>query len=107
LWKEDGEIEFFLQQNSTANTTISSYGCVNSIFVNAKSLQTIIKENNISHIDFIKFDIEGSEFEVVNDEFIKTAYPIIDNWFFELHPHVCPNYEEKKENILSLVLLMI
>jgi FkbM family methyltransferase len=47
------------------------------IKVNTKKLETIFDENNVSHINYLSIDVEGSEFEVIksiND----VSIPIIE-----------------------------
>lgn len=102
VWKTDENILFYIQENVTANTTIGAYGSVNSVSVTGKKLQTIVKENNIEHVDFIKFDIEGSEYEVLTEDEIKFLSPIVDNWYFEFHSHVYPHEKPREEQILKL-----
>ena len=41
-------------------------GKINIIKVKCKSLASILSENNVSYIDFLSIDTEGSEFEVIS-----------------------------------------
>jgi FkbM family methyltransferase len=40
--------------------------CSDLIEVNAKTLDSILEENNITHIDLLSLDVEGYEYEVLN-----------------------------------------
>ena len=93
LWNKNENLTFYIiPSNTTANSAIDTGG--QAITVMGKTLQTIIEENSITHIDLLKMDIEGSEFKILNDEFINYCYPIIDNWFLEVHAHgqYCSNF---------------
>lgn len=63
------------------------------IKVNTKKLETIFDENNVSHINYLSIDVEGSEFEVIKsinfdkvfidvigfeNNYIDTSIPIIE-----------------------------
>lgn len=53
--------------------------------VKKMGIQTILDFNSLTHVDFMKLDIEGSEFEVLaSDEFAKAA-PKIDVIMGEIH----------------------
>lgn len=69
LWREDSSIKFFSPLNS-AHVSHSITNIQNSnqyITVAGKKLSTIMKELNHQHIDYLKLDIEGAEFEVVEN----------------------------------------
>lgn len=98
VWKKDEDINFYIvDYNTTSNSAVSPTS--NSVKVIGKTIQTLIKENNIAHLDLIKMDIEGSEFEVINDESLEYLYPIVDNWFLEVHtyPQYCSNFNHCRE----------
>lgn len=44
----------------------SKYGPVEEVQMQAKSLKTVIRENNIKHISLLKIDTEGHEMHVLN-----------------------------------------
>lgn len=93
VWKKDENIKFYIvDHNTTSNSAVSPTN--HSIDVVGKTLPTLIEENAITHLDLIKMDIEGSEFEVITDELLDYLYPIVDNWFLEVHtyPQYCDNF---------------
>jgi len=55
----------------------------NAIEVPVKRFETLCKENNHSHIDLLKMDIEGAEYEVIED--IMTSSITIDQILVEFH----------------------
>ena len=98
VWKNDEDIKFYIvDYNTTSNSAVSPTN--NSVTVSGRTIPTLIKENNIDHLDLIKMDIEGSEFEVINDQLLEYLYPIVDNWFLEVHtyPQYCSNFNHCRE----------
>jgi FkbM family methyltransferase len=59
----DGELDLFLGQDSN-HSLINITNKKERI--NVKSLQTVLLENNIQIIDFLKIDCEGAEYEILN-----------------------------------------
>lgn len=103
LWGEDENLTFYtIPFNTTANSAVATGG--QALTVIGKKLQTIIKENNIEHIDLLKMDIEGSEFKILNDDFINYCYSVVDNWFLEVHayPQYCSNFTVCQERIIDM-----
>ena len=103
LWGEDENLTFYnIPSNTTANSAVATGG--QALTVTGKKLQTIIKENNIEHIDLLKMDIEGSEFKILNDDFINYCYSVVDNWFLEVHayPQYCSNFTVCQERIIDM-----
>jgi len=50
-----------------------------SITVNTKKIETICRENNISHINYLSIDVEGAEFEVIKSiNFDKVFIDVIE-----------------------------
>lgn len=103
VWDKDEDIKFYIvDHNTTSNNAMAATN--KSVNVIGRKLQTIVQENNIEHIDLIKMDIEGSEFKVVNDELLEFAYPIIDNWFLEVHPYApyCNNFNHCRDLMINM-----
>jgi|694.fasta_scaffold05897_17 FkbM family methyltransferase len=103
VWNKDEDIRFYIvDHNTTSNSAVSPTN--NFVTVSGKTLQTLIQENNITHLDLIKMDIEGSEFEVISDELLDYIYPIVDNWFLEVHtyPQYCNNFSACRERIANI-----
>jgi FkbM family methyltransferase len=86
LWKEDGEVRL---GKSTAHPkgafAIAEDG---DHRVRAVTMETLMKENRLSTIDFLKVDIEGAEKEVFQHcEWIKNVHVMA----IELHDRVRPD----------------
>lgn len=100
LTPASGSHEFFVNDlNFTASSTVNTYG--ERIEVQGKTLTTILKENNLEHVDVAKVDIEGGEGRSLNYEQLSNAAPIIDTFFIEMHN--CPetDWQHKLGTIVS------
>jgi FkbM family methyltransferase len=87
LTPQSGPHEFFVNDiNFTASSTVNTYG--QRIEVQGKTLGTILKENNLTHVDVCKCDAEGAEGEALSCSEILNAREIIQQWFIEVHN--CP-----------------
>lgn len=84
---KDGEETFYHNENSTMFSLKAEVNGLpsESEVVKTATLTTIFKENKIDHIDFMKLDVEGSEYQIVaGDEFAKVA-PKIGTIIGEFH----------------------
>lgn len=69
----DGNAKFYLPENDefVSCTTYNRWGYDESrkkpLMVEVKRLSTLMKENGHSHIDLLKIDIEGSEYDVIDN----------------------------------------
>lgn len=93
---EDGEAEFHHNNNVTM---FSLSGAVEDNTMEAEkvrkmTLETLLKENNIDHVDFMKLDIEGEEFNVLASESFRNVAPKIDALVVELHSWAGVNYAQ-------------
>lgn len=79
---------------STSASVFADTSNQDSIQVQAKSLATIIEDNNLSQIDFLKIDCEGAEYEILynasEEVFSKTRLIAI-----ETHTGKAPNETNK------------
>jgi hypothetical protein len=64
LWDKDDTLQFNLPEKGVSGSLVGNAG---SIIINApvKSLETIMKTLGHSHVDVLKFDIEGAELRVI------------------------------------------
>jgi len=74
----DGELKLYPRVNKRGRKSKVMYTLVNegnanddAVLINVKQLPTVMNELNHNHIDILKMDIEGSEFEVINEIFKK------------------------------------
>jgi FkbM family methyltransferase len=74
---KDGEVTMHkLSQNRTCNSYTNDYGQEKET-VKAQTFETFFKENNIDSVDFVKFDVEGAEDDILrSDGFKNVAHKI-------------------------------
>jgi FkbM family methyltransferase len=88
------------------NTGSSSLYKINENDINTKevktiSLDTIISENNISRIKFLKLDCEGSEFDILeNSNLIHNI--LVENVSVEIHTFM-ESYNKNTDSLISLI----
>ena len=103
---DDRHLERLKKENKTygGNTEI--------IKVNTKKLETILNENNVSHINYLSIDVEGGEFEVIKSiNFDKVFIDIIgfENNYNDTSVPIIKYLEEKGFVVIhkSLDIFMI
>lgn len=71
---KDGEVTMHpLKNNMTCTSYVNDYG-QGGEQVKAQTFETFFKENNIEQVDFVKFDVEGAEEDILYSEgFTKVA----------------------------------
>jgi len=77
LWVKDGKEKFYLDAPKTGGS-ISNYFKAdkeNYLEVQCNNLKTLMKQNNHSHIDILKFDVEGVAIEVLTNIIDSEIYP--------------------------------
>tara|TARA_R110000782_G_scaffold266497_1_gene360980 strand:- start:16 stop:777 length:762 start_codon:yes stop_codon:yes gene_type:complete len=94
LSDKNEDVSFYTcNENSTQNSLIKGEGTVigdspsdeNKVTVRGMTLETLLNEHNIDHVDFCKIDIEGSEMIAITEETLKPVYDKIDRMFIEVH----------------------
>jgi hypothetical protein len=89
------DVKIFLHENNTSASSVFRF-LPEDPYVEIKtiSLEDIIKQNNISYIDFLKIDCEGAEFDILENTeiFYHNELPI-ENMFIEFH-----RFMERLEN---------
>lgn len=93
LSSKDGEEKFYHYNNKTmyslygniAQTPGSTVVATGEEIVKLKRLDTFFKEENIEHVDFMKLDVEGVEFEITGSDSFKNVASKIDTIVCEVH----------------------
>jgi FkbM family methyltransferase len=89
LSDHDGTIDFFVSENPTINSLdpdaidLRTPGVRTT--VEARTLETIFKEQNLDFVDIVKCDIEGSEMIAITDQTLDPVKDRIGFWYFEIH----------------------
>lgn len=79
IWKENGKLKFYEPRNPqhVSYSLLNIQKTQNHIEVPCKSLTTIMQELGHDHLDLLKLDIEGAEFEVMQSMLVQQIYPKI------------------------------
>jgi FkbM family methyltransferase len=107
LHNEDATIDFYISENnSTMNSTVNQYG--KKIPVTGKTLHSIISDLNLSKVDFVKCDIEGSEMAALTNETISAVKDIVSVWSIEVHatdPNIHPevSINRNRDHIMQIL----
>ena len=85
--KSDLDVKIHLHENNTSASSVFRYLPEDPhVTVKTISLEDIIKQNNISYIDFLKIDCEGAEFDILENTSLFYNNEIqIGNMFIEFH----------------------
>ncbi|HMX40279.1 MAG TPA: FkbM family methyltransferase [Saprospiraceae bacterium] len=69
LWDRDETVQFFVPENPeyVSHSITNILAATKSIDVPARRLVTLMRELGHSRVDYLKLDIEGAEFRVVDD----------------------------------------
>ena len=99
--KENAVIEFYEDAASPYNGSMY-FNYFNGIkhSIPTISLRQIIEENNISHVDLLKVDVEGAEYDIfenVDDSILAKIGQIT----IEFHDFVDPSYRSRNQNIID------
>jgi len=94
-------IEFYEDPKSPYNgTKVFNYFDGVKHKIETITLEDIIKENNISYIDILKIDIEGSEYEIM-DKISDEVYNVIRQITIEFHDFIDPNLKIETQKIID------
>jgi FkbM family methyltransferase len=90
VYTKDEDLKFYIDPTNTTIGSVSKEhlqihsNSLEEIVVPAISLKTFIKQNNIDKISLVKMDIEGAEYEII-DELEDEVFNIIDGFLIEYH----------------------
>lgn len=107
LSMKDGKEKFYHYSNKTMfslyGNIMGTGGLAQTGFeeVPLKRLDTFVTEQKIKHIDLLKLDVEGVEFEILgSDSFTKVA-PIIDSVVVEVHTYSGRNPNQVVDSLVQ------
>lgn len=81
-----GEAEFYHNPNSTANSLNSLMNVLGEKeIVATKTLAEVFEDLNINHVDFMKLDVEGEEFNILGHDSFDLVASKIDVIMGEIH----------------------
>jgi FkbM family methyltransferase len=73
-WNRNQRLRFFYHDSSSSSAKVRSK---NSYLVDAKRLDTIMKESNLQHVDGMKIDVEGADLEVLQGADLKNVRNVV------------------------------
>ncbi len=94
LSNKQGKEKFSLNENASSAHKKSK----NSIEVELKKISSFIKNNNIKKIDLMKMNIEGAEYDLIQDLIDNNLINKIDNIQIQFHDFI-PHAKEKMNEI--------
>jgi|SRR3989304_307962 len=101
LYMTDGEFELGHNQNKTMYSLHLAIKDQNipSEMVPAVTLTTLFKDQGIDHVDFMKLDVEGSEYEILGHSTFAEVAPKIDSMLIEAHSWAGRHPNQLKESL--------
>jgi FkbM family methyltransferase len=105
VYTTDEDLTFYIDPNNTTIGSISEDHIINGgskvekITVPAISLKTFIEQNNIEKISLLKMDIEGAEYDII-ENLEDEVFEKIDNFLIEYHD----NEGEKVEKLIQTLV---
>lgn len=103
LHNKNETIQFYTCQfNSTMNSSVNCYENSIPVDVQAKTLRTIIDEQGLTHVDFVKCDIEGSEIAALTADTVSEVKDIVDMWFLEVHPTHNKSLQDNRFDLIQM-----
>lgn len=100
---KSGFVEFYLPRNpeyiSGSYIIQKNVNIMDKIVVKMKSFEDIINELGHKHIDILKMDIEGAEYDVI-DCILNTRIPI-NQFLIEFHERLFENGKVQTENVIE------
>lgn len=95
VYKENTSLEFFVDEsNSITSSIYSIQGHVPSYKVDAITLEEAIKQTGEDFIDLVKIDIEGAEFDIIENLSLETSSRI-GNFLIEYHDFLFEDGQDK------------
>lgn len=98
-----GKKKFYLPKNqnhvSGSLLSIKTVDQKDSIILGFQTLKQVMKSNNHKYLDLLKMDIEGAEYEVLENILNQSIQ--IDQIVVEFHPHLIKNGKKKTQGIIE------
>lgn len=101
VYKENTTLKFYIDdENSLVSSILSQTGKSHSYAVEAISLKTAIEMSGESMVDLIKMDIEGAEFEII-ENIDSEICDKVGSFLIEYHDFYFENGEEKVNDLIN------
>lgn len=105
VYTKDEDLTFYISENnstigSISKDHVSSHAIPKEITVPAISLKTFIQNKDIKRIGLIKMDIEGAEYDII-DNLDDWIFDITDSFLIEFHSNINGKTKRMIEKIIS------
>lgn len=77
------DLTFYINENNTTNSLVDRKGT--PVTVRGSTIANLLDSLSISHVDFVKCDIEGSEMVALTQETVGAVADRVNFWFVEIH----------------------
>jgi FkbM family methyltransferase len=94
---KNGKLTLNHNPNKTSYSLIAKTSEKDNEEIDAITIEKLFEITGVKHVDFVKMDIEGSEFEVVCGESFRKVAPMIDQIIIEMHQWAGRNFNQLKE----------
>jgi len=103
--QKTGETLYDFAGNVGSSLKIDKSNVSKQVFeeVQVIKLGPFINQNQITHIDILKIDTEGSEYDIISDIVETKLYAIIDKICYEDHARKVASIHEKKFKVVNKV----
>lgn len=95
---KSGKLDFYVSEDTHNHSLIKFDKFKEKILVPALSLSDFLSQNKLNHISLLKMDIEGAEYEVL-ENFVKEDWRKIENILLEYHDLPEKNHKDLAELI--------
>jgi FkbM family methyltransferase len=100
-----GEVIYEMKGNAGSSLRRDKTNVSKGVFdeVTVVKLSTFIVQNQITHIDILKIDVEGSEYDIIEDVLDSKLDGIIDKICYEDHARKVPSIKGKKFEVVNRI----
>lgn len=102
LAPKDGECDLFLNSlNTTSNSTVNMSR--SKVRVRGVTLSSLLREQQLTHVDVCKVDIEGAEGDALSLSELEAVKNIIHSYYIEFHNCPKTTWEHKLGKAVSIL----
>lgn len=103
--QKSGEILYDFAGNVGSSLRVDKTNVSKNVFetVPVMKLSTFLRENKIHWIDILKIDVEGSEYDIIQDILDSDLAKIIDKIYYEDHARKVPSIRVHKKEVVNRV----
>lgn len=99
VWSHDCQVRVIPRDTGNWGFSVKEVYSSDGFSINATSISSLMKKNNLDRIDLLKMDVEGSEYEIFNSrdlDWLDVCQAIV----IETHDHIVEGSDELVNRIL-------